>query len=75
MPWPSRACCSYEPVTVNSMLAVVNTYCRFAGLNIKVKFLRIQWKLFREESKELTKNEYEKLIPQPKKRVTPVLLC
>lgn len=57
------------------MLAVVNTYCRFAGLNIKVKFLRIQWKLFREESKELTKNEYEKLIPQPKKRVTPVLLC
>ena len=52
----------YEPVTVNSMLAVVNTYCRFAGLNIKVKFLRIQRKLFREESKELTKDEYEKLI-------------
>lgn len=41
----------YEPVTVNSMLAVVNTYCRFAGPNIKVKFLRIQRKLFREESK------------------------
>ena len=52
----------YEPVTVNSMLAVVNTYCRFIGLNIKVKFLRIQRKLFREESKELTKDEYEKLI-------------
>ena len=52
----------YEPVTVNSMLAVVNTYCRFAGLNIKVKFLRIQRKLFREESKELNKDEYEKLI-------------
>lgn len=51
-----------EPVTVNSMLAAVNTYCRFAGLNIKVKFLRIQRKLFREESKELTKAEYEKLI-------------
>ena len=52
----------YEPVTVNSMLAVINTYCRFAGLNIKLKFLRIQRKLFREESKELTKDEYEKLI-------------
>lgn len=52
----------YEPVTVNSMLAVVNTYCRFVGLNIKVKFLRIQRKLFREESKELNKEEYEKLI-------------
>ena len=24
------------------MLAVVNTYCRFAGLDIKMKFLRIQ---------------------------------
>ena len=52
----------YEPVTVNSILAVVNTYCRFLGLNIKVKFLRIQRKLFREESKELTKDEYERLI-------------
>ena len=52
----------YKPVTVNSILAVVNTYCRFCGLNIKVKFLRIQRKLFREESKELTKDEYERLI-------------
>ena len=52
----------YEPVTVNSILAAVNTYCRFMGLNIKIKFLRIQRKLFREESKELTKDEYERLI-------------
>ena len=52
----------YEPVTVNSMLAVINTYCRFAGLNIKVKFLRIQRKLFREESRELNKDEYERLV-------------
>jgi len=54
---------SYEPVTVNSILAVVNTYCRFAGLSIKVKFLRIQRRLFREESKELTQNEYENPAP------------
>ena len=53
---------NYKPVTVNSMLAAVNTYCRFLGLDIKVKFLRTQRKLFREESKELKKEEYERLI-------------
>lgn len=51
-----------EAVTVNSMLSVINTYCRFIGLNIKAKFLRIQRKLFRDEKKELTKAEYERLI-------------
>ena len=55
-------------MTVNSMLAVANTYYRFAGLNIKVKFLRIQRKLFREESKELTKKEYERLIATAEKK-------
>ena len=39
-----------------------HTVYRFAGLNIKVKFLRIQRKLYREENKELTKDEYEKLL-------------
>lgn len=52
----------YKPVTVNSMLAAVNTYCRFAGLCIKVKFLRIQRKLFQEESRNLKKEEYERLV-------------
>lgn len=52
----------YEPVTINSMLAAVNTYCRFAGLCIKVKFLRIQRKIFQDESRNLTKEEYERLI-------------
>ncbi len=52
----------YSPVTINSMLAAVNTYCRFAGINCKVRFLRIQKKLFCEENRELTKSEYERLI-------------
>lgn len=52
----------FEPVTVNSMLAAINTYCRYIGLNIRLKYLRIQRRLFREESRELKKNEYEKLI-------------
>ncbi len=52
----------YNPTTINSMLAAINTYCRYAGLDFKVKFLRIQRKIFCEENKELTKAEYEKLI-------------
>lgn len=57
----------YKPVTVNSMLAAVNTYCRFAGLCIKVKFLRIQRKIFQEESRNLKKDEYERLISAAEK--------
>ena len=29
----------YAPVTVNSMLAAVNTYCTFAELNVHIRFL------------------------------------
>ena len=52
----------FEAVTVNSMLAAINTYFRYIGLNIRLKYLRIQRRLFREENRELQKNEYEKLI-------------
>lgn len=57
----------YKPVTVNSMLAAINTYCRFSGLCIKVKFLRIQRKLFQEESRSLKKDEYERLVATAEK--------
>lgn len=53
---------SYAPVTVNSMLAAVNAYCRFAGLNIRVKFVKIQRKLFREQNKDLTQEEFHRLV-------------
>ena len=53
---------NYQPVTINSMLASVNTYCRFAGIDCKIKFLRLQRRLFRDEEKELTKAEYERLL-------------
>ena len=52
----------YNPVTVNSMIAAVNTYCRFAGLDIVTRFLKIQRRLYREDSRELSQKEYEKLI-------------
>ena len=52
----------YAPTTVNSMLASVNTYCAFAGLNIRIRFLKVQKKMFREPERELTRTEYDRLI-------------
>lgn len=52
----------YAPRTVNSMLASLNGFCRFAGLPIKVKFLKIQRQIFRDSAKELTKEEYDRLL-------------
>lgn len=53
----------YAPVTVNSMLAAVNGLLAFLGWDgCRVKFLKIQRKLFREESRELTRVEYERLL-------------
>lgn len=51
-----------EPVTVNSMLAAINTYCRFIGLNVRLKFLRVQKKLFREENREMNRSDFAKLV-------------
>ena len=50
------------PVTVNSKLAAVDTYCKFAGIDCHVKFYKIQKKLFHTESKNLRKEEYLRLI-------------
>lgn len=53
----------YAPVTINSMLAAVNALCRFAGWEeCRVKFLKIQRRMFRESSRELTRAEYERLL-------------
>lgn len=52
----------YAPRTINSMLAAVNGFCRFAGLPIKLIFLSIQRQIFRDSAKELTKEEYDRLL-------------
>lgn len=52
----------YAPRTVNSMLAAVNSFFRFAGWNIKVKFLKIQRQLFRDATRELNRAEYVQLL-------------
>lgn len=53
----------YEPVTINSMLSSLNSFLKFVGrTDCCVKFLKIQRKLYRSEEKELTKDEYLRLV-------------
>lgn len=53
----------YAPVTVNSMISAVNGFFRFAGWEeCRVKFLRIQRRIFRDRSRDLTKEEYQRLL-------------
>lgn len=53
----------YAPTTVNSMLAAVNALFRFLGWHdCTVRFLRIQRRLFREQSRELTQEEFRRLV-------------
>ena len=53
----------YAPVTVNSMVAAVNQFFAFLGWeDCKVKALKLQRKLFRDDRKELTREEYERLL-------------
>ena len=58
----------YQPVTINSMLASVNTYCRYADIDCRIKFLKVQKKVFRDEDKELSQAEYERLIMTAQKK-------
>jgi site-specific recombinase XerD len=54
---------SYAPVSINSMLVAVNQFFRFLGWEqFRVKTLRIQRRLFRSTEKELTKEEYARLL-------------
>lgn len=67
----------YAPVTVNAMLAAVNRLFRFLGWeDCRVKSLRIQRRLFRSEDRELTKEEYLRLVEtaEGQKRVRLALL-
>ena len=53
----------YRPGTVNTMLVSLSRFFDFWGWHdCQVKRLRIQRRLFREDSKELTKAEYERLV-------------
>ena len=53
----------YKPPSVNAMLAALGSYLEFAGLgDWRAPALRIQRRIFREEGRELTRAEYERLV-------------
>lgn len=53
----------YAPVTINSKLAALNSFLSFTGRgDCRVKFLKIQRRMFRDQSRELTRAEYDRLI-------------
>ncbi len=53
----------YTPATINSMLSAINGFFHFMGWDdCRVKFLRIQRRMFRDQSRDLTKTEYQKLL-------------
>ena len=52
-----------QPTTVNAKLAAIGCFLRVMGWqDCQVRFLRVQRRVFRENEKELTREEYEKLL-------------
>ncbi len=57
-----------KAVTVNNIMAAVNCFLSFLGCaESKVKYFKVQKRIFRDKSRELTKQEYEKLVETAKK--------
>ena len=53
----------YVPITVNAMLSSVNGFFSFMDWqDCRVKFLKIQRRMFRDESKDLDADEYQRLV-------------
>lgn len=52
----------YAPRTINSMLSAINGFFAFMGWSIRVKFLKIQHQLFRDPTREMTRQEYDRLL-------------
>lgn len=53
----------YQSRTINSMLSALNKFFAFRGWNdCRVKYLKIQRRLFRGTEKELTRDEYVRLL-------------
>lgn len=54
---------NYRPASVNSVLSSLNSFFEYyERYDCKVKALKIQKQLFASEDKELSKNEYERLL-------------
>ena len=53
----------YAPATINSMTAAINQFFCFTGwTDCRIKALRIQRRLFRQPQREMTKDDYLRLV-------------
>ena len=60
---------NYAPASVNSMIAAINTFFAFQGwAHLKVKPLKIQRSLFAKPEKELSRDEYHRLLRAAKRK-------
>ena len=60
---------NYEVTSANSMIAAVNAFLRFMGwLDCCIKQFKVQKKVFCSEEKELTKEEYIRLVNAAKQK-------
>ncbi len=60
---------SYAPASVNSVLSSLNSFFAFAGWqDCRVKTIKIQKQIFVDKQKELTKEEYMRLLSAAKQK-------
>ena len=61
--WKARLLRTHTPGTVNAMLASVNALFRFLGWEeCRIKALKLQRQMFRAPAKDLTREEYSRLL-------------
>lgn len=61
--WKEQLTGTYAPASINSMLAAVNAFLDWLGLPVmKLKPLKIQREIFLKPEKELTREEYRRLV-------------
>jgi integrase/recombinase XerD len=58
---------NHAPVTVNSKLAALNGLFRFLDWDIRLRFLKIQRRLFRDFRRELTRSDYDSLVEEARR--------
>lgn len=60
---------TYKTSSANSMLVAINSFLKYLGWHeCCVRLLKIQKRIFREESRELTKSEYMNLVETARKK-------
>lgn len=61
--YKTQLCQKYAPSSVNAAISSLNSFFAFMNWhNIHIKTLKIQRKIFSNKEKELTKDEYERLL-------------